>query len=110
MRWLRFAAAACVAAAPLGAPAAELFPYNPPPASGLQVRPQEQRAAPANELSADELRAIDALATKTNRLPAAQKREVRAAVLKSRDDALARRDWHQAAYYTELLNRIPESR
>ncbi len=110
MRLLRFAAATSIAAAPLGTPAAELFPYNPPPASGLQVRPQEQRAAPAEELSPDELRAIDQLATKTNRLPLAQKREVRAAVLKSREDALARRDWHQVAYYTELLRRIPEGR
>ncbi len=98
------------AIASLDAPAAELFPYNPPPASGLQSRPQEQRPAPAGEFSADELRAIDQLATKTNRLPAVQRREVRAAVQKSRDDALARRDWHQAAYYTELLNRIEDSR
>jgi hypothetical protein len=110
------AAAVTMAAAPLCASAAELFPYNPPASSAASPAapsmPLEQRVVPvvpSDVLSRDELRKIDDLAAKTNRLPAAQKREVRAAVARSREDALTRRDWHQAAYYTQLLNRIQDA-
>jgi hypothetical protein len=92
----RTAAAFAVAAAvfALSVSAGELFPYSPPP------------GAPVQSLTAAELSRIEDLAAKTNQLPLAQRREVRAAVTKAREDALARRDWHQVSYYTELLRRI----
>jgi hypothetical protein len=101
------AVVACLASIAQCAPAAELFPYQPP-ASSAQPPAQMQppAAAPSAELSPAELRAIDELASRVNSLPHDERMTLRAKVRLDLNSAIGRRDWHKAAYYQEILRRI----
>jgi len=98
------AGGAALAAAGSVAYAGELFPYNPPANA-----PQQMQQRPT-QLSAEEMRRIDALARQIARLAPPQKRRVRAEVQNDLNNAASRRDWRQVRFYSELLRRIDSGR
>ena len=90
--------------------AAELFPYNPPPASAARQMQQQRIPEPQTGLSAEELRRLDALAREVAKLPEKQRRTLRTEVQNELDKAAARYDVRQVRYYNELLRRIDSVR
>ena len=89
------------------APAAELFPYNPPPnapsaSQGIQQAP----VGPAFQLSGEDNEKIARFASMANQLPTDAKAHVRSGVQESLDKAVQQRDWQRASYYSALLQQI----
>jgi hypothetical protein len=100
-----FAGCVSLAGAATAAYSAELFPYNPP-ATRFGQQAQQRPAPQQSQLSSDELRTINRLASDVRKLQPAQQKAVREGVEKQLNDAVSRGDLRQIRYYNELLLHI----